>query len=51
MGWGGGRGEQEEGKEGELSLACKMNFKKKCKIKENRKKLRVQKRNKTFSKL
>lgn len=25
-GVGGGRGEQEEGKEGELCLACKMNF-------------------------
>lgn len=28
-GVGGGRGEQEEGKEGELCLACKMNFSKK----------------------
>lgn len=48
-GVGGGRGEQEEGKWGELCLAGKMNLKKKCKIKENRKKLRVKKRNKSFS--
>lgn len=50
-GVGGGRGEQEEDKEGELCLACKMNFSKKMQNKRKQKKLRVQKRNKTFSKL